>query len=927
MDSTVSLIFKGIDQLTGTVDQIHGKLGTIGTGVDNLNSRFSRFGGVLQGIATGIGIRIFDTIAAGIDRVVNAIPGLIGRGEQFATVVRNIVEVSGMLPEQASTLATAANILGVSTDSLSTGLARLSVNAVTNEAKFAAWGITIAKNTDGSVNLWQTLQNLRTAISDNGFSATTTAAALQTMGRGASDLIPLLSLTNDQFAAMSGEAQRAGTYLTQAGLDAATEWERTQNRIQNAITGVGTQILGNLAPTLSTLVDTITNTIEANMTQIVNFVSQVVNFIAGLISGLLGVTLVTTPFAASLSTVGTAATQAGDGLDYVNQQQKKASSGTDAHTAAINKQIAAIDAQIAAMTKRDAANKAEQERNQILLDIVNAQAQLSDLQTQGVFTAGLSAAEAELLRQKHAADIVDAQKAVSDAQQRLADHDQQVAEAQRRQQLEDEKTFLQKKLQLYQQHLRAMANLPVPKPPSPPRLGTPDGRTYLGSGQDRPGLPTPVSAIEKAAADAKQAGIDFAVKVDGFIHSAGDLVGKIGDLINTLGPFLPYIAAGIAVKTGGGMIGSLLKTLGIGGATAVTTTGGGGGLLGTILGAITSPLGQISATGSGGAAFAGLPDLIGRIISGQGFAGPSRSLFGDDTSSPGYTAQSTTAPGYNGPAAGPTGSGLGNLLDNLFGDRPGNQTTLGGLMTTITNLASGSANATTPTSAAPNPGGIANPANRDMDKNLATIATAVSPGGQFFQQGYDHIGVSERMADSTQNTDVSTAAAAASTQSTVDAIIKGITVNSAPSFTTGLPGHIQANIAATAANTDDTASVLSQIKLNNGRIVTATTGGTPYKPKTSYPAAMGLLGMSNLATDVTFGEAGREAVAIVRNPKSLGGAAELGRSRGSAAPVGAPQPLHVHLSLDGKQIAEATVEDLMAIINLRYRSSSTGRFS
>ncbi|TAL46547.1 MAG: phage tail tape measure protein, partial [Salinibacterium sp.] len=784
-DTVVSLIFKGIDQLTGTVDKIHGKLGTLEKGVSAVNTKvgllqgsFGRLHSVIQGIGQGIGQRIFFALEQGIHRVLTLIPDLIGRGEQFVTTVRKLVEVTGMLPEQASVLATAANILGVDVDALGTGLARMANNAVTNEEKFAKMGITIAKNVDGSVNLWQTLANLRAATSSAGFSAESTAAAIQLMGRGAKELIPILGLTNEQFDAMAAEAHRAGTYLTQAGLDAATVWERTHNRIENALTGVGTQILGNLAPTLSNLVDTITNTIEANMTQIINFVSQVVNFIAGMVSGLLGVTLVTKPFATAFSEVTTGADAAGVAWQNYLDRQKKAGSGTDTTTKSINKSIDAIDRQIAALDKQERAQNARQQRDEIVAQIDQLQAQLDDMKGKAVFTAGMSALEAELARQAQAQSIVDQEKSLQDAKDRLAEHDAQVARDLRRQQLEDEKKALQDRLTAHRKALAGQkaalmdfgAFLKKWQKEHPPAGDEP----VPGSSHDKYGRPIipQASPVDTIAAAAQQAGKDFGKKIDDFATDVGNFIDSVKSFVDTISPFLPLVATAIAVKTGGGWVGSILKMLGLGGAGAVVAGGGGGGI------SAFDPTGQRGPFGFLRSLFTdplALPTLLAGTNPGSGQE-PARQFVGNVTK--GTPVESATLS---------ADSIVRDLQLRIFGPNSVDPTTGRPFVSKVSSELPKNV---------PTVSSWASPDSQDRQTTaLQKIATAVTPGGSFFQQIYDQSGHTSRTADASEN-------AATASQATSDNIANGIqtkvtntpTVDSASTFKTDLPYAVRSNI-------------------------------------------------------------------------------------------------------------------------------------
>jgi hypothetical protein len=69
---------------------------------------------------------------------------------------------------------------------------------------------------------------------------------------------------------------------------------------------------------------------------------------------------------------------------------------------------------------------------------------------------------------------------------------------------------------------------------------------------------------------------------------------------------------------------------------------------------------------------------------------------------------------------------------------------------------------------------------------------------------------------------------------------------------------------------------------------------------------MGLLGVSRMATDITFGEAGTEAAAILRNPRK-GTWKDLMGQAPSNAPMG-DMTIEVPLMLGEKELARAVIK-------------------
>lgn len=550
---TLALIISAQDKSTATLSKIENGINSMNGKVGNLNTSTSKFGSILTGIGVGIGMKVFDTLASGASKLAGLLPDLISKGDQFATTVRGIVEVTGMLPQQASVLATAANILGVSTDSVSTALTRLSVNATTNAKLFKEFGVQIAYTSTGAVDAYGTFQNLLNAMGNTGAGALSTATAIKLLGRGAADLLPLLEQGASGWQAFTQEAKSAGTYLDGPGLQAITNLDYTVNRFWNTISGAGTSILTQLAPLLGGFIDSITNFIQQNMTQIVTFVAQAANFIIGVIDGLFGLNIPMVTFASNLKQVGSAAGSAGDGLSNYNGAAgktpgatKKAAAGTDAFTTSINKQVAAIDAQIAALEKSNSTANAQQQRNQILQSITDAKAQLAQIQNESIFAEGMTDTQKVLAEQKHAADLIAAAKAVSDAQTQLRQHDAQQANQDRIDQLNKEKQALQAKLAAHKAAAAKAGGSGTGKTKIPgiPQTVLDHGITLSNQAlKNIQGLGDTINGpMTSAIADAKNFGLQFAASIKVFLGSVGSFIGGVWDFITSVGNFVSPIA-------------------------------------------------------------------------------------------------------------------------------------------------------------------------------------------------------------------------------------------------------------------------------------------------------------------------------------------------------------------------------------------------
>lgn len=315
-------------------DRASATLGRIEQSTKRLDKAFVSLRGRIR---TAFEFHVINRAIQGFERAIyraaHAIPDLIARGEKWATVVDEIADVTGLSARKASELAAVQSYLMDGTDSLGRALMVMSKNAVNNREAFDQLGIATRDSNGRLLDAYEIIGNVRQRISETGQGLLSTAAAQKVFGRGAHDLLDLLSLTNRQWAIYAESAHRSGLILTQAGLEAADQWTRTKRLLDGAITGIGAQILQGAAPALIGLTNAVTGAIQTNMGNIVRFVSGAITFIASLVSGLFGLDM---DAVSVVEQVARAGGSRGGGLSQRNfagpgDASRKAAAGTREH--------------------------------------------------------------------------------------------------------------------------------------------------------------------------------------------------------------------------------------------------------------------------------------------------------------------------------------------------------------------------------------------------------------------------------------------------------------------------------------------------------------------------------------------------------------------------------------------------------------------
>jgi hypothetical protein len=439
-------------------DRATAELAKISRGVQNLDKSFGSLAGrIKSGLQWHLVYNGIRMIERAIYSVVTAIPNLIGRGQEWARVVDDISDATGMTAQQSSELAAVQLMLGGSTESLSKAMVQLSRNARMHENVLKEMGVATRNSRGEFLGIYQILQNLRNAYAATGDRATAFGRAYQQLGRGTREVTDLLALNAGQYAALAAQAQRAGLIMNESMARNAEALRRTQGILDATITGLGNQILGGVAPVLTALVNGISQVIQDNMGNIVRFAVWTVNTIAGIIGGLFGLNFQLITLSGQMDNLGKSSTKAGAGLGKFGDGSKKAASGASAAEKAIQRQIDAIDRQLKLLDRQEKREDAKAEHAKLMQDIREAKSELADIRSQSIFDAGLSEAEAELARQAQAAQVNEGIKGVKDAEERLQKWRRDQAREHQRQMLQDRRDALQKELSAMKSAGAAMA--------------------------------------------------------------------------------------------------------------------------------------------------------------------------------------------------------------------------------------------------------------------------------------------------------------------------------------------------------------------------------------------------------------------------------------------------------------------------------------
>lgn len=203
-----------------------------------------------------VGLAVVATAAAVAGTALGiAVKGAIDNADSLGELAQAV----GVSVEALTSLGFAAKMSGASTETLATGLRKLSQNMLTVAqggtgpiaAAFTALGVSV-QNANGSL---RASDQVLVDVADKFFrmedGATKTALAVQLFGRSGAELIPFLNQGRDGIAELTAEADRLGITISGSTAAAAGDFNDTLDRLRSTFDGVINKIMEAALPALN----------------------------------------------------------------------------------------------------------------------------------------------------------------------------------------------------------------------------------------------------------------------------------------------------------------------------------------------------------------------------------------------------------------------------------------------------------------------------------------------------------------------------------------------------------------------------------------------------------------------------------------------------------------------------------------------------
>lgn len=273
LDDELAKNDKYLDEAKQSADGCATSIDGYGKEVDDAGEKTSTFGDVLKANLTS------EAIIAGVRALANAVKQV---GESFAESISATAEYGDNIDKMSQKMGLSSDAYqewdfimqhcGASIDSLQSGMKTMATAAETGSEAFSNLGIS---------------QEQIAAMSQEDLFAATIAAlqnvtdetertylAGQLLGRGATELGPLLNMSAEETEVMRQQLHDLGSVMSEDAVKAAAAYQDSLQNLQTAFTGVKNNLSGEFLPSVTLVMDGMTAMISGNVDEGVAMVEQ-----------------------------------------------------------------------------------------------------------------------------------------------------------------------------------------------------------------------------------------------------------------------------------------------------------------------------------------------------------------------------------------------------------------------------------------------------------------------------------------------------------------------------------------------------------------------------------------------------------------------------------------------------------------------------
>ena len=176
--------------------------------------------------------------------------------------VRGYQRTLGGTAESNSVLAAQMRMLGVDSATAEKSFGMLAKRIGEGQDTLSQWGVTVARDKNGNVDMQKTLLNMGDAYKSIQDPTQRAAFASEQLGRGYQALAPFLGKSREELKAFGEEAAKNHMVFDQSQLDKGREMGLTMKQMKEAVQGLFLALGEDLVPMMTTLTKGLTAVIE-----------------------------------------------------------------------------------------------------------------------------------------------------------------------------------------------------------------------------------------------------------------------------------------------------------------------------------------------------------------------------------------------------------------------------------------------------------------------------------------------------------------------------------------------------------------------------------------------------------------------------------------------------------------------------------------
>ena len=243
-----------INMVNRTQTEATGLTGMFERGLQKVGIQSNNTAALLQaGVAAGATAAGYAMLRFGKDSVRATV--------DFADGIRSIQQSTGLSAASSSKLNAVLDDFGISADKGAGSLAKLARNVYDNKSALDQYGVTVATNRDGTVNMEKTIVSIATAYNNLKDPAARASLVVDAFGKSGRDMIPILESGGKALRDMFANVPDAQIF-TQDQLDNALEYKLSVDNLKDSFDEIKYTVGNQLLPTLTDLTNNLATVIR-----------------------------------------------------------------------------------------------------------------------------------------------------------------------------------------------------------------------------------------------------------------------------------------------------------------------------------------------------------------------------------------------------------------------------------------------------------------------------------------------------------------------------------------------------------------------------------------------------------------------------------------------------------------------------------------